>query len=83
MTSSNRKSVSGQGARWAMSASLLAIALGAAQGAQAQARDCTDGDPPVGSQDGDGNAHQGDVIAIDCRNTYAYNFFQYRQQHSI
>ncbi|AWH24145.1 mannose-1-phosphate guanylyltransferase/mannose-6-phosphate isomerase [Stenotrophomonas sp. YAU14D1_LEIMI4_1] len=26
----------------------------------------------VSQQDGDGNAHQGDVIAIDCRNTYAY-----------
>lgn len=26
----------------------------------------------VSHQDGDGNAHQGDVIAIDCRNTYAY-----------
>lgn len=26
----------------------------------------------VSRQDGDGNAHQGDVIAIDCRNTYAY-----------
>ena len=25
----------------------------------------------VSQQDGDGNAHQGDVIAIDCRNTYA------------
>lgn len=27
----------------------------------------------VSQQDGDGNAHQGDVIAIDCRNTYAYS----------
>lgn len=26
----------------------------------------------VSTQDGDGNAHHGDVIAIDCRNTYAY-----------
>ncbi len=26
----------------------------------------------VSQQDGEGNAHQGDVIAIDCRNTYAY-----------
>ncbi|AWH27970.1 mannose-1-phosphate guanylyltransferase/mannose-6-phosphate isomerase [Stenotrophomonas sp. YAU14A_MKIMI4_1] len=26
----------------------------------------------VSQQDGNGNAHQGDVIAIDCRNTYAY-----------
>ncbi|WP_422347335.1 mannose-1-phosphate guanylyltransferase/mannose-6-phosphate isomerase [Stenotrophomonas sp. DR009] len=26
----------------------------------------------VSQQDSDGNAHQGDVIAIDCRNTYAY-----------
>ena len=26
----------------------------------------------VSQQDGDGNAHQGDVIAIDCRNNYAY-----------
>lgn len=26
----------------------------------------------VSQQDGDGNAHQGDLIAIDCRNTYAY-----------
>lgn len=26
----------------------------------------------VSPQDADGNAHQGDVIAIDCRNTYAY-----------
>ena len=26
----------------------------------------------VSQQDGDGNAHQGYVIAIDCRNTYAY-----------
>ena len=26
----------------------------------------------VSHQDGDGNAHQGDVIAIDCRNTFAY-----------
>ena len=26
----------------------------------------------VSRQDGHGNAHQGDVIAIDCRNTYAY-----------
>ena len=26
----------------------------------------------VSSQDPDGNAHHGDVIAIDCRNTYAY-----------
>ncbi|HGM7298986.1 TPA: mannose-1-phosphate guanylyltransferase/mannose-6-phosphate isomerase [Stenotrophomonas maltophilia] len=26
----------------------------------------------VSQQDGDGNAHLGDVIAIDCRNTYAY-----------
>ncbi|WP_188248446.1 mannose-1-phosphate guanylyltransferase/mannose-6-phosphate isomerase [Stenotrophomonas maltophilia] len=26
----------------------------------------------VSQQDDDGNAHQGDVIAIDCRNTYAY-----------
>lgn len=26
----------------------------------------------VSQQDGDGNAHHGDVIAIDCRNTYAY-----------
>lgn len=26
----------------------------------------------VSQQDGDGNAHQGDVIAIDCRNTFAY-----------
>lgn len=26
----------------------------------------------VSQQDGDGNAHQSDVIAIDCRNTYAY-----------
>ncbi|WP_312707812.1 mannose-1-phosphate guanylyltransferase/mannose-6-phosphate isomerase [Stenotrophomonas sp.] len=26
----------------------------------------------VSHQDGDGNAHQGDVIAIHCRNTYAY-----------
>ncbi len=26
----------------------------------------------VSHQDGDGNTHQGDVIAIDCRNTYAY-----------
>jgi len=27
----------------------------------------------VSQQDGDGNAHQGDVIAIDCRNTFAYS----------
>ncbi|HAI48194.1 Alginate biosynthesis protein AlgA [compost metagenome] len=26
----------------------------------------------VSAQDSDGNAHHGDVIAIDCRNTYAY-----------
>jgi len=26
----------------------------------------------VSQQDADGNAHHGDVIAIDCRNTYAY-----------
>lgn len=26
----------------------------------------------VSKQDNDGNAHQGDVIQIDCRNTYAY-----------
>jgi mannose-1-phosphate guanylyltransferase/mannose-6-phosphate isomerase len=26
----------------------------------------------VSAQDADGNAHHGDVIAIDCRNTYAY-----------
>ncbi|WP_305805626.1 mannose-1-phosphate guanylyltransferase/mannose-6-phosphate isomerase [Stenotrophomonas sp. YIM B06876] len=26
----------------------------------------------VSEQDADGNAHHGDVIAIDCRNTYAY-----------
>lgn len=26
----------------------------------------------VSEQDGDGNAHHGDVIAIDCRNTFAY-----------
>ena len=26
----------------------------------------------VSEQDSDGNAHHGDVIAIDCRNTYAY-----------
>lgn len=26
----------------------------------------------VSPRDGDGNAHHGDVIAIDCRNTYAY-----------
>ncbi|NIJ67767.1 mannose-1-phosphate guanylyltransferase/mannose-6-phosphate isomerase [Xanthomonas sp. 60] len=26
----------------------------------------------VSEQDGSGNAHHGDVIAIDCRNTYAY-----------
>lgn len=26
----------------------------------------------VSPQDGDGNAHRGDVIAIDCRNTFAY-----------
>ncbi|WP_313457052.1 mannose-1-phosphate guanylyltransferase/mannose-6-phosphate isomerase [Stenotrophomonas sp.] len=26
----------------------------------------------VSTQDSDGNAHHGDVIAIDCRNTYAY-----------
>ncbi|WP_434026033.1 mannose-1-phosphate guanylyltransferase/mannose-6-phosphate isomerase [[Pseudomonas] boreopolis] len=26
----------------------------------------------VSGQDADGNAHHGDVIAIDCRNTYAY-----------
>ncbi|MDR1075073.1 MAG: mannose-1-phosphate guanylyltransferase/mannose-6-phosphate isomerase [Xanthomonadaceae bacterium] len=26
----------------------------------------------VSSQDADGNAHHGDVIGIDCRNTYAY-----------
>ena len=26
----------------------------------------------VSTQDGNGNAHHGDVIAIDCRNTYAY-----------
>lgn len=26
----------------------------------------------VSQQDSNGNAHQGDVIAIDCRNTYAY-----------
>ncbi|UNK56460.1 mannose-1-phosphate guanylyltransferase/mannose-6-phosphate isomerase [Pseudoxanthomonas daejeonensis] len=26
----------------------------------------------VSPQDGDGNAHHGDVIAVDCRNTYAY-----------
>ena len=26
----------------------------------------------VSEQDGNGNAHQGDVIAIDCRNTFAY-----------
>ncbi|MCL7714949.1 mannose-1-phosphate guanylyltransferase/mannose-6-phosphate isomerase [Stenotrophomonas mori] len=27
----------------------------------------------VSTQDGDGNAHRGDVIAIDCRRTYAYS----------
>ena len=26
----------------------------------------------VSTQDADGNAHHGDVIAVDCRNTYAY-----------
>ena len=26
----------------------------------------------VSPRDGDGNAHRGDVIAVDCRNTYAY-----------
>ncbi len=26
----------------------------------------------VSPQDGEGNAHHGDVIAVDCRNTYAY-----------
>ena len=26
----------------------------------------------VSSQDADGNAHRGDVIAVDCRNTFAY-----------